>query len=62
MSEKDVNTIECNSYDGVTIGLIDGIISICSILVNRDTSSTDVKEALKDLRSNIDVIQIINHG
>lgn len=42
--------IECDSNEGITIGLIDGIIAQVRVLQDRDLSSTEVKEALKDMK------------
>lgn len=41
---------ECDSEDGITIGLIDGIIATCRVLVKRDLSSEQVRNALADLK------------
>lgn len=42
---------ECNSPDGITIGLIDGIISMSRVLEDRDWSSDEVQSAIKDIRA-----------
>lgn len=48
--------VDCRSEEGITIGLVDAIISIGRILSERDlTSSVNVLEALKDLRSDEDL-------
>lgn len=48
--------IDCRSYEGVTIGLIDSIITICRVLSTRDMlSHSQVKEALLDLAQDEDV-------
>jgi hypothetical protein len=47
--------IECKSEEGITIGLIDAIISIARILKDRDLSSNDIKEALLDLKADSDL-------
>lgn len=46
----DIKT-ECSSEIGVTVGLIDGIINSVHLLKERDLSSHEVKEAIKDLCS-----------
>jgi len=48
-------TTDCRSTEGVTVGLIDALISISRILAKRDLSPEVVQEALKDLRSDEDV-------
>lgn len=55
-----VSVSDCRTQDGITIGLIDGMIAICRILRGRDFSSPDVKEALKDLVSDGDLEFIMN--
>lgn len=55
------NNIDCRSEKGVTIGLIDSIISICRILAKRDWEDNDVKEALTDLRNDTDVLQVVRN-
>lgn len=50
----------CRSKDGITIGLIDSIISICRVLKDRDFNSYDVREALKDLQNDEDLKTILN--
>jgi len=43
-------TTECHTPDGITVGLIDAIHTITQLLVVRDFSSREVREALKNLR------------
>lgn len=50
----------CREIEGITIGLIDSIISICRVLKDRDFKSFDVKEALKDLKNDEDLKKILN--
>lgn len=52
--------ISCRSEEGITIGLIDAVISICRILANRDFSSVQVQEALKDLVEDEDLEKVLN--
>lgn len=47
----DPDPIDCRSPSGVTIGLIDGIISIARVLHYRPMNDPAVVEALKDLRA-----------
>lgn len=55
--------IDCKSEEGKTIGLIDSIISISRILNNRlylSSFSKDIQEALKDLKEDNDLNDILN--
>ena len=45
----------CRSDEGVTVGLIDGIISIARVLARRDLTPPIVVEALADLREDEDL-------
>lgn len=53
MKSNHIST-DCRTEDGITVGLIDSIITISRILSQRDLSSHNVKEALKDLKSDKD--------
>lgn len=46
---------DCRSENGVTIGLIDSIISVARILRHRDFNAPQINEALLDLRSDEDI-------
>jgi len=48
-------TVDCRGEAGITVGLIDGIISMARILVRRDLSNPHVVEALKDMASDEDI-------
>lgn len=50
---------DCRSETGITVGLVDSLISICRVLAARDLSAHEVQEALKDLRNDGDVVDII---
>lgn len=54
-----ITETNCRSEEGVTVGLIDAIISISRILANRNLSSKVVTEALKDLREDGDLNLIV---
>jgi len=54
--------IDCRSEEGITIGLIDGIISIARVLAKRDIHDPAVKEALMDLCMDEDLSKIMNDG
>lgn len=47
---------DCRSEEGITVGLIDTLITICRILRHRDLSGVATKEALKDLASDEDFL------
>lgn len=52
---------DCRSEEGITVGLIDAIISIARVLAKRDLSqSIAVIEALVDLRCDDD-LKIVLH-
>ncbi|WP_284464875.1 hypothetical protein [Chryseobacterium sp.] len=54
-------TIDCRTEEGITIGLIDALISISRVLVKRDLNATkQIKEALKDLINDEDLSAILN--
>lgn len=59
-----VDTIDCRSKDGITVGLIDSIIAISRVLVHRDFTTPAVIEALKDLADDEDLKTILEtcHG
>lgn len=44
---------------GITVGLIDAIISISKVLKERNLSSKEVKESLKDLQSDGDIKKLL---
>lgn len=48
-------TTDCRSVDGITVGLIDSIITAARVLRGRDQSSEAVAMALEDLRADEDV-------
>jgi hypothetical protein len=52
-------TIDCRSPEGVTIGLIDALISVARVLKGRDFTSPEVQEALKDLAQDEDLLSIL---
>ena len=53
---------DCRSEEGITVGLIDAIISICRVLSERDLSPPAVREAIEDLRTDEDVGSIFVAG
>lgn len=50
---------DAQSTDGITVGLIDAVISICGVISSRDRTSDSVREALKHLAQDKDVIAVI---
>jgi hypothetical protein len=56
---KSMEPIDCRSEVGITIGLIDGIISAARILARRDLTDPNIVEALKDIRADEDVHRIV---
>ncbi len=51
---------DCREETGITVGLIDSIITQCRLLRKRDLTSKEVKEALKDLLDDEDLTHIIS--
>lgn len=49
---------DCRSDVGITVGLIDGIITICRVLVGRNLDNPAIAEALDDLTNDESVVQI----
>ena len=41
---------DCRSEIGITVGIIDAIITLCRLLHERDMSGDEVVQALRDLR------------
>ena len=52
-------TTDCRSEDGITVGLIDGVISVARVLRGRDLTVPAVVEALADLRADEDVASLL---
>lgn len=57
--ELSVNVIDCRSELGITVGLVDALISICRVLAKRDLSPRDVQEALRDMATDDDLKYIL---
>ena len=51
---------DCRSEEGVTVGLIDALISIARVLAVRDLTPPAVREALLDLAEDEDVRKIMS--
>jgi hypothetical protein len=54
--------LDCRSSEGVTVGLIDGIITAARVLRDRDLSHPAVREALADLREDEDVAHLVSRS
>lgn len=52
-------TVDCRSEEGITVGLVDAMISIARVLARRDYGPESVQEALKDLREDEDVAHVL---
>lgn len=55
-------TTDCRSEEGITIGLVDSLISICRILAKRDLEGFNVGQALCDLVSDEDFNFVMDKG
>lgn len=53
-------SIDCRSEEGITVGLVDAIISILRVLAVRDMSLESVQEALLDLCSDSDLSTVLS--
>ncbi|MFB4307002.1 hypothetical protein [Actinomadura sp. GTD37] len=51
--------LDCRSPAGVTVGLIDSIITAARVLRDRDLSHPAVREALADLAEDEDVARLM---
>jgi hypothetical protein len=56
MGSRRLSTLDCRSEEGITVGLIDALISISRVLRPRleEVRGTHVREALKDLAGDDD--------
>jgi hypothetical protein len=59
MENKSESATDCRAENGITVGLIDALISIARVLVKRDFNDAAVQEALKDLATDEDVAEIL---
>lgn len=51
---------DCRSETGITVGLIDAIITMSRLLAQRDLSAPEVQESLKDLRQDEDLRKVLD--
>lgn len=59
---KEVDTIDCQSEEGQTIGLIDSLIHISREIAKKDLTHLEIKEAFKDLASDSAFQFIVAHS
>jgi hypothetical protein len=52
-------TTDCRSDDGITVGLVDSLITTARVLARRNLTSDAVREALYDLADNEDMKAVI---
>lgn len=54
-----ITNTDCRTEAGITVGLVDAIITAARVLVARDLSPSAVREALADLRQDEDVAALL---
>jgi hypothetical protein len=59
MNDATETHTDCRSETGVTVGLIDAVITMVRLLTERDLSAPEVQEALKDLRQDEDLRKVL---
>ncbi len=59
MATEHEPPLECRSDVGITVGLVDSLLTIARVLKTRDLSSRDVQHALSDLRSDDAIFALI---
>jgi hypothetical protein len=62
MDSNNSTSTDCRDEQGVTVGLVDALISIARVLVQRDLQDPVVQEALKDLAQDEDMEKIFRVG
>lgn len=55
----NISDSDCRTDEGITIGLIDGVIAICRVLRKRDLSSPNIQEALLDMSGDEDIAFVL---
>lgn len=60
-TNANVCSTDCRSEDGITVGMIDAMISIARVLRTRNLNNDSVLEALKDIRSDEDIAWILKN-
>ena len=54
--------IDCRSEVGITIGLLDSLISIARVAAKRPLDDEDVRQALRDIATDEDIAFILNQA
>lgn len=54
--------LDCHSEVGMTVGLIESLMAIAHVLVQRDWDDANISEALKDVRADDDLKRIMDVG
>lgn len=62
MDSNNSTSTDCRDEQGVTVGLVDALISIARVLAQRDLQDPVVQEALKDLAQDEDMEKIFRVG
>jgi hypothetical protein len=62
MNDPFDDFMSCKTSDGITVGLIDGMIAIARVLKQRDLTNPGVQEALTDLAQDDDIKDLIQAG
>jgi len=57
-----ISKTDCRSPDGITIGLIDGMIAMARVLRKANLGAAEVQEALKDFTADEDVKWLMEHS
>ncbi len=52
---------DCRSNTGITVGVIDAIITLCRFLKGRDMDTLEIVEALKDIGNDEDFSRLLHH-
>jgi hypothetical protein len=59
MNDATETHTDCRSETGITVGLIDAIITMVRLLAERDLETPEAQEALKDLRQDEDLAKVL---
>ncbi len=56
-----ISFTDCRSNTGITVGIIDAIVTLCRLLHGRDMDTPEIVEALKDIGSDEDFSRLLHH-
>ena len=56
----EISNTDCRTEEGITVGLVDSIITICRVIKDRDLDLPEVKKALNDLYQDEDFNLFLN--